>query len=342
MKKSVLFLIGIFLCICTSTTLAQQPLSQQKLRQPVQMTTGTGKIDKFLNVLQSAKSLKEVQAAFSQANFSQAEAKQLQGQIEASPSLKQKLDGLYNQVNEAAKIKSAEKTREEAGQVAIAREQLNQKPMMAHRESINKIRQGTAAMSVDPEARCQADAPTISEVSGVMPGVEFAVQGKGFGKDPGTVDVMTGGFVFPARVNRWNSCVVYAQLSANIQGVRPDNQAAVSLKTGAAKEVRYYTIFTPLMEIRVYTKDESLSGWYWGASKDYGFWNRVLKNDWYVLITGVVRFGDDGHAEITHAPPTNTPNCSTRTNVHAGIGGLGTVTFMVVQRIAGPMGTSPF
>ena len=342
MNKSLLFLIGIFLWVSTSNTLAQQPLYQQKSLKLAPETTVTGKIDNFLSVLQGAKSLKEVQTAFIQASFSQAEVKQLEGRIEASPSLKQKLDGLYNQVNQAAKIKSAEKTREEAGQVAIAREQLNQKPMMAHRESINKIRQGTAAMSVDPEARCQADAPTISEVSGVMPGEEFAVQGKGFGKDPGTVDVMTGGFVYPARVNRWNSCTVYAQLSANIYGVRQDNQAAVSLKTGAAKEVRYYTIFTPLMEIRVYTKDESLSGWYWGASKDYGFWNRVLKNDWYVLITGLVHHGEVGHAEITHAPPTNTPNCSTRTNVHAGIGGLGTVTFMVVQRIAGPMGTSPF
>jgi len=342
MNKSLLFLIGIFLWVSTSNTLAQQPLYQQKSLKLAPKTTVTGKIDNFLSVLQGAKSLKEVQTAFIQASFSQAEVKQLEGRIEASPSLKQKLDGLYNQVNQAAKIKSAEKTREEARQVTMAREQLNQKPIMAHQQSINKIRQSTAAI-LDPEVRCQADAPTISEVSGVMPGEEFAVQGKGFGKDPGTVDVMTGGFVYPARVNRWNSCTVYAQLSANIYGVRQDNQAAVSLKTSAGKEVRYHTRFTPLTEIRVYTDSGGLNGAFWGASKDFYFWrDSVLKNDWYVLVTALVRYGDEGHSEIIFSPPINTPNCPTRTKVHAGVAALAGVGFAVVQRIAGPMGTPPY
>jgi hypothetical protein len=339
----MIFLISIFICVCVSTTFAQQPLPQQKPLQIVPKTIGTGKIDKFLSFFQTAKSLKDVQTAFTQANFTQAEVTQLQGRIEASPSLKQKLDGLYNQVNEAAKIESAKKTSEEARQVATANVQLNQNLMIAHQESTNKIKVGTGA-ALDPEVRCQADTPSISEVSGVMPGVEFAVRGMGFGKDPGTVDVMAGGFVFPARINRWNSCVAYAQLSADIQGVRPDNQAAVSLKTSAGREVRYYTRFTPLTEIRVYTEHGSILGQFWGASKDFYFWRTsVLKNDWYVLITGLIRYGGGtGHAEITLLPPTNTPNCPTRTHVHAGVAALGSVGFTVAQRIAGPKGTPPY
>jgi hypothetical protein len=343
MKKSVFFLIGIFTWVCISTTLAQQPLSQQKLLQPLQLTTSTVKIDKFLSVLQTATSLKDVQTAFIQANFSQDEIKQLQARIEASPVLKQKLDGLYKQGNEAAKIESAKKTTEEARQVAIVTAQLNQNLMIAHQEATNKIKVSFAAIQ-DPEFRCQADTPSISEVSGVMPGVEFAVQGMGFGKDPGTVDVMTGGFVYAARINRWNSCVTYAQLSPDIQGVRPDNQAAVSLKTSAGREVRFYTRFTPLTESRVYTNYDYIDGWFWGASKDYSFWNRVLKNDWYVLITGLQTYYSrgEGHAEITLSPPTNTPNCSTFTRVHAGVAALSWLGFDVLQRIAGPKGTPPY
>ncbi|MFX0198528.1 MAG: hypothetical protein ACFFCW_20605 [Candidatus Hodarchaeota archaeon] len=339
MKKNPLFLVGFFLCIFFSTTLVQQAFPQQKLSQPVQKMTGTGKIDQFLKVLQGAKSLKEVQAAFNQARFSKAEVKQLQSKIEASPSLKKKLDSLYNQAEAAARVESGKMESQEAKQTAIAVAQLNQNLKARHLQSIRSIKQVVALMR-DPEVRCKADAPSISEVSDVMPGVEFAIRGMGLGKDSGHVDVITQTRIFRARINQWNSCVVYAQLSSDIAGVRQDDQATVSLTTNVGIVVRHFARFTPLMETKFYQKQKALNGWYWGASKDYTFWNSVLKNDWYVLGTGL-QHRLQGHAEITLAPPQNTPNCSSRTRVHAGVAAFGKCFFYVFQRIAGPKGTSP-
>ena len=347
MKKNSLFLVGIFLCFCISTTLVQQAFSQQKLSQPVRKTTVTGKIDQFLKVLQGAKSLKEVQTAFNRAKFSKTEVRQLQGKIKSSSSLEKKLDGLYNQATAAARVESAKMNRQEAKRTAMAKAQLNKRLTAAHLKSVSKIRQSVAAISMDPEVRCQADTPTIRDVSDVMPGVQFAIRGKGFGKDPGRVNVCTGGHTFRALIKKWNSCVVYAQLSySNISGVRSDDQSIVDLKTSAGKEISHSTRFTPLMETKFYSESDLLKGWFWGDSKDYIFWNRVLKNDWYVLGTGIKHHSAaaliGGHAEITQAPPQNTLNCSTRTKVHAGVPGFGKCYFYVFQRIAGPLGMSPY
>jgi hypothetical protein len=339
MRKTPLFLVGIFLFFCISTTLAQQRLPQQKLPQPVKKTTGTGKIAQFLKVFQGAKSLQEARSAFNQAKFSRAEVSQLQRQIEASSSLKKKLDSLYNQEIAGARAESAKMNRQEAKQTLTAKAQLNNGLIARHRRSILSTKQVLAKIR-DPEVRCKADAPTISEVSDVMPGVEFGIRGTGFGKDPGSVTVFTQGRPFPARINQWNSCVVYAQLSTTIEGVRADDQAAVELKTRAGKEFRYFTRFTPLMEIKFYQEWKSLRGWFSGATLDGRFWDRVLRNDWYVLGTGL-RHRRDGHAEITFAPPRNTPNCSSLTRVHAGVAVFGVCFFDVFQRIAGPKGTSP-
>jgi hypothetical protein len=319
---------------------AMKTTTALKTTEPVQLGFDRGKIDNFLKVLQGAQSLKEAQTAFNQAKFSKDEATGLQRQIESSPTLKAKLDGLYNQEMAAAKIEMDKMKAVEAQQMKIAEAQLNKELVTAQQASFSRLTKQRVALLLDPEVRCRADAPSIGEVSEVMPGEQFVIQGMGLGKDPGTVDVMVGGFVFPAVINSWNSCQVLAQLSANIKGVRPDNQAAVSLKTSTGREVRHFTKFTPLMEEKYYGERDSCAGWFTGRSTTYTYWDRVLKNDWYVKTTWLHHWGE-GHAEITQAPPENMPHFSTFTLVHAGVAAFGICSFCCYQIIAGPKGTSP-
>ena len=119
--------------------------------------------------------------------------------------MKKKLDSLYNQEEKAAQVKSVMIKKQEGQRMAIATAQMNDSLKSAQLNSVARIRPDISSKYFDPEVRCNSNNPTINEVSGVMPNVEFVIRGKGLGKNPGSVDVLTGGHKFPAIINSLNS-----------------------------------------------------------------------------------------------------------------------------------------
>jgi len=340
---SILFAVIIIFTLCVTIIFAQSPsqnpsLEQkaplQKLPQPIQESIGTGKVQKFLIVVRDAKSLEEVQSAFTAANFSKTETEEVKKQIETSASLKQKLDGLVSGAATAARSKREQFTRLTTSRTATLSKQMNDKRIADYNESVRKIRQST-----DPTVRCMADTPTITTVSSVTPGVEFAVRGNGFGEYPGNVELVTVGYVFSAHITGWNSCTIYAQLGDYVSGVRANSQATVSITTTSGKKARGWADFKPALETKERSKDDWIYGGFWGASGDFTYWDFTLRNDWFVVSTNL-RHYYRGHAEITSAAATNIPNGSTRTQVHAGVPALGYCSFDVIQSLAGPRGLS--
>jgi hypothetical protein len=191
----------------------------------------------------------------------------------------------------------------------------------------------------------------------IQPGQEFGIRGKGLGTGPGAVDLMTQGHIFPVHITEWTNCIVWARLDPDeVVGVRADPAAIISLRTNTGRETRYETKFQPTLvcitgfppfrfgqPIQPGNYDWALNaggslepdtGDYllaffamWsgctGNSGDWTVTDFTLKNDYcieQIVFDSASDSGDpgDAHAEITASPPLHTPNCSARTNVHAG------------------------
>jgi hypothetical protein len=324
-------------CVFFSSTLAQiQNPSQQKVPQTIQKPVAPSKVDAFLKVLQNETTLEEVQKAFEGAGFSNAEINEVKNRIEGSATLKQKLERLQNEAQAGMTAKADQYKRQSGSRVAVLSAKLNQQRVAQFNKGITAIK-AADAKTFSPAVRCKADAPSITSVSPVTPGVEFAVEGMGFGEYPGIVELTTVGKVFSAHVTGWNSCTIYAELGDDVSGVRANAQASLSIKTTDGKITRALTSFTPALETSEQFNDGSVTGYYFGGSDDWTFWDYGLKNDWYVVGTSL-EHGGDGHAEITSAAATNVPNGSAQTKVHAGVAGLGRSCFTVTQSLAGPRG----
>lgn len=338
MKSHLLLSLCVIVCVCFSDLSAQvQRPTKQKYPQTILRPAIPSKVDAFIKTLQGATTLEEVQKAFSGANLTKAEVDQVKNRIESSAALKQKLDQLQNVEVAAGKAMAKESSQAENARLTTLKNQINTERLDSYRKSILTIRQAAVAKRTDALVTCQADAPLITSVSPVTPAVEFAIQGRGFGDVAGTVEVVTAGKVFVAHVTGWNGCTIYAELGDNVAGVRANPQAVVSVTTREGKKTRTNVDFKPTLVTSQETKYDWVFGWYWGAKKDWTFWNFALKNDWYVASTSLTHYGQ-GHAEITSAPARNVPNGSARTKVHAGVAALGHSSFTVYLTLAGPKG----
>jgi len=330
-------LITVVGCFFFSSTQAQiQNPSQQKVPQTSQKPVAPSKVDAFLTILQNATTLEEVQKAFDGAGFSNAEIDQVKNRTEGSATLKQKLERLQNEAQAAMRAQADQYKRQSVGRMATLSAKLNQQRVAQFNKGIVAIK-AIDAKTFSPAVRCRADAPSITLVSPVTPGVEFAVEGMGFGEYPGTVELTTVGKVFSAHVTGWNSCTIYAELGDDVSGVLANPQASLSIKTTDGKITRGLTSFTPALETSEQTNDGQACSAFFGGQGDWTFWDYGLKNDWYVVGTSLDHTGD-GHAEITSAPSTNVPNGSAQTKVHAGVAGVACSNFTVTLSLAGPRG----
>lgn len=338
MRTRLLILILCCSCICSEGALAQlQKQVKPKTPATIQKPSTPSKVESFIAVLQKAKSLTEAREAFEKSAFSQAEIEQVKNRIEGTPALKAKLDDLQNKMKTAAQTERQQVSRMHTAQVATLQTELNTQRVATYRQEVLSVRQDPVANPLDPAVRCMADAPTITRVTPVTPGVEFAIRGKGFGEHVGTVELATAGKVFVAHVTGWNSCTIYAMLGDHVSGVLKNPQAALSVTTKEGKKTRATADFSPAIETREGSEHDYVFGYYWGGSKDWTYWDFRLKNDWYVVSTSLRHF-KDGHAEITSAPARNVPNGSARTRVHAGTAALGLSSFTVTLTLAGPKG----
>jgi hypothetical protein len=340
MYVRLLVSFAVAACVCFSVSLAQiQTTTQQKTPQTIQKSVALSKVDAFLKVLQNAATLKEVQSAFTAASFSSVEVEQIKSRIEGTATLKQKQEQLQNDQLAAMKAEALQFDRLAISRTLPLTTQLNEQRVAVYRKSILALRQSEVANTTDPAVRCQADAPSVTSVSGVTPGVEFAIRGKGFGEYAGTVELVTVGKVFSAHVTGWNSCTIYAQVGDDVTGVRADGQASISITTSTGKRVRAVASFKPALEVKEEIMREWLPGSVFGYSRDYVVWGYSLKNDWYVVATTLHHLFE-GHAEITSAPATNVPNGSALTKAHAGVGAFARCAFTLKQSLAGPKGLS--
>ncbi len=338
MHTRLLLLFALALGVSFSNTAAQlKTVTKQKTPQTIQQPLVRSKVDVFLDVVRKARTLKDVQQAFEGAGFTKDEVLQVQKQIESTSSLKSKVDALTNAATAQANTQLAQQERQSKSQAKTLSTQLNAQRIAEVRQLTAAGARSRATQMLDPEVRCSADAPSISGVSKVTPGVEFFIDGKGFGKEPGTVDLMLAGRIYPARIERWNSCIVTAQLADNIEGFRADDQATISLRTGTGKEARAVATFSPVIDVRHESSAEYLAGGFFGASRDYYIFQYSLKNDWYVVSTTLSHYYD-GHAELKGVPPVNVPNGVCHTRVHAGVAAFGKGLWSVMQTIAGPKG----
>ncbi len=328
MKMGRIFLISFFICVFLWVSVS---FSQ----------TTSIKVQNFLKVIQAATSLAEVRTALDKAKFTQSEFDQLKKAITSSPTLTQKINQLVSQARALMKPKM-----DQLEQAALANLEamktkyvasLQQKAAMTQAQIQENIKNIIATA-------CVSDSPIIESVSGapIMPGVSFAVHGKGFGKGPGSIDLMVEGFVYRAIINRWDECYVWASLTPEISGLRASNYATLVLRTAGGRETNKVTSFQPLLEF-TYLYDWDEFNFTSGGSNDYILNNYQLKNDWFVSSRNFKYFvdsstGGSGHAEITYASDLNVPNGSARTNVHAGCSWLAIVDWGLHTYIFGPKG----
>jgi len=329
MKKARIVLIGFFICAFLSVPFSVS-FSQ----------TTSLKVQNFLKFIPAAKSLSEVRTAFEKANFSQSEIDQLKKAITSSPALTQKINQLVSQARALMKPKIDQNKQTalanlEAMKTKYVASQL-QKAAMTQAQIQERIKNIIATA-------CVSDSPIIESISGapIEPGVSFEVHGKGFGKGPGSIDLMVEGFVYRAIINRWDECYVWASLTPEISGLRASNYATLVLRTGGGRETNKVASFQPLLEF-TYLYDWDEFDFTSGGSNDYILNNYQLKNDWFVSSRNFNYFVDggagSGHAEITYASDLNVPNGSARTNVHAGCSWLAIVDWGLYTYIFGPKG----
>ena len=324
MKIARILLISV--CVCALLSFS---FSQRTRQKPALKTMGADKIEQFLKAIQAAKSFEEMQAAFTQADFTPAELNQLKDKIEASPTLKQKIDQLFER-----KKAEAQPQIEEHRRIIAAKLQASKSQQIAEQK---RVYQGPALQFIN---KCPANLPSVSRVEGtVKPGVEFAVVGKGLGSAPGSVDLMLPGpgRTYAALISSWNECGVIARLSEEITGVRASNEATLVLKRSDGKEARKVTSFQPLLEYAAIYDHGWCEGHFFGCSKDWYLNNFNLINDYFVYDRNFESVFD-GNAKITFASPLNIPNGSARTDVHSGVAAFGNNLWMLHTFIAGPKG----
>jgi len=347
MKNVPLIFLGIGLCVCLS---ASPQVQRQRAVKPAPAVKVEGKVDQFLKVVQNAKSFAEVRTAFEQAGFTQNELDELKRKVEASASIKQKTEQLQKQALEAAKPKIDESQRAAMAHIATLRTQLTEKRLKESGardyrigQNLPKALKTKQALTADPNVVCAADLPTIKKIYGpVTPGSEFCIEGVGLGSGPGSIDLMTGGNVFRARINSWNQCSVCAVFSEDIEGLKADRAAAIALETNSGKKASGTVAFEPMIEVRTEKEtDLWLGGWYWGNSHDWTLFKYDLKNDWYYCETRVYYIEHNnigGHAEVASEPRKFVPNVNATVSVHAGVKPLEHLDVYVYQYIAGPKG----
>jgi FtsZ-binding cell division protein ZapB len=346
MKNVPLIFLGIGLCVCLS---ASPQVQRQRAVKPAPAVKVEGKVDQFLKVVQNAISFAEVRTAFDRAGFTQNELDELKRKVESSSSIREKIEQLQKQDLEASNSRIEESQRAAAAHIATLKTQLVEKRLKDSRTGDYRIGQDLAkslktkqALTADPNVVCAADMPTIKKIYGpVTPGSEFCIEGVGLGPAPGSIDLMTGGKVFRARINSWNQCSVYAVVSEDIEGLKADRAAAVALETNSGKKASVTVAFEPLIEVRMEKEtDLELGAWLFsGRSHDWELFKYDLKNDWYYCETRIeyyIRRG--GHAEVTSEPQKFVPNINAKVIVHGGTGPTDWIHIAVYQYIAGPKG----
>lgn len=341
----------VFILISGLAAFSQIP-GQRKV-PPAPVVKSENKVDQFMKVVQAAKTLGDVRAAFEQAGFTPNELDELKRKIESSSSAMKRIETLSNQNNAATRTKVARSENATKARLASLRKELAEKQAAEIRAGEAKLRQEMAGslksrtglasrLSADPNVVCAADNPTIKNIYGpIRPGMEFGIDGVGLGSAAGSVDVMVDGHVFRANLKEWTQCHAYAYLSSDIGGVR-SGEATVSLRTNSGKEASGTVHFLPTLEGRVeHSKMLSLQGYCCG---NHAYWNLFdidLKNDWYATsaeVTTYVDPDDGGHAEITGEPVRYQPNCRARVVIHAGVSGFNSLDAYVHLYIAGPKG----
>lgn len=331
-----------------ATTGQEKPMPILKQQPGIETGKRTTKVEAYLKSVETAQSLEEVRAGFAKAGLSQSEAEGLKREIEASPALKQKLEGLVRQDQTKVQAKVTQFKREASAKVEALKTQYATSQQV-------KIRTAEGLLSkMRPGACPPSDKLIIEKISGepIEPGVVFAVSGKGFGSDRGSLDLMFGGHTYPAFIMEWTECYVHARLSDEITAVRPSKDAMLVLKKPDGKEIRQPTSFQPLLEYASIIDEEGITydselvpglllggaAVDLGESKDWTKNNFQLINDWVVKDRVLQVSSHRGHAEITSASALDTPNGSARTDVHAGREAYGYARWTLSTCVVGPKG----
>lgn len=262
--------------------------------------------------------------------------------------LKQKLDSLVKQEETKVQARVAQFQREALAKVET---------MISQYAASQQVRVRTAEgllPKVIPGSCPPSDNLVIEKISGasIEPGVVFALSGKGFGSEPGSLDLMFGGHVYPAFIMEWTECYVHARLSDEITGVRPSKDAMLVLKKPDGKEIHQPTSFQPLLEFASLFDKEGIGHFEelgvgillgagpvdLGESKDWTKNDFQLINDWVVKDRVLQTSSDRGHAEIGYASALDVPNGTARTDVHAGRKAYGYVSWTLSTCLVGPKG----
>lgn len=330
----------VLVACCSSTVFSQQPATAPKrtTTATVQKATPAAKVKDVSTAMKQATSLEALQAAVAKANLTSGDRKALQAEIEASPELKQKISQYQNQAFEAAKQQNAQAQPPDFA--TTMEKQLNDEREAKFTTAARKVVPGTQGLAVPRDL--SAVLPSILHVDALTPGVPFRVLATRAGKQRGTVELTTGGIVFPAIVRAWSDTLIEAILSYNVVGVRKDNQARLKIKTATGPSATAKTTFEPLIEVKMLDIAGFCAGsaFCLGDSKDKTVFNYSLKNDWYVTNVLFSKNGE-GTARITENPPYNVPNGSARTRVHLGTSWCGIICCNLNLYVAGPKGLNP-
>lgn len=350
--KRVSFLL-LIVCLCVGLSASAQ-IPRQRPVKPVPAVKVEGKVEQFLKVIAGAGVMADVLAAYSQARFTQPELDDLKSKIEASPSIRKKIEQLQAQATAEAMPRMTQNLqRDAAARFERMKKQETAKQNRVLRDRAVQIKKGIAAsfkagevISPDLKRLCEADKPVIEKIYGpVTPGVEFGIEGRGLGSSAGFVDVMVDGHVFRAHVNSWGPCFVYAELSSGVEGVRGLG-ATVVLETSSGKKADGVAAFTPILDFRTEEAPAiTLRSYCCGNTGDWKVFDFQLQNDWYVCdayVTVWDLYGSDawasGHAEVTDKPRVLWPNGWGTTKVHGGVSGVYWISIRPYLFIGGPKG----
>jgi hypothetical protein len=309
----------------------EKPMPVLKQAPGIETGKRTPKVETFLKSIETAQSLEEVRTGFDKVGLSQSEADGLKREIEVSPVLKQKLEGLAKQDEPKAQAKLAQFKREASTKVEALKAQYSTSQQA-------KMKKAEGALPrVLPGSCPPSEYLIIDRILGapIEPGVVFAVEGKGFGAERGSIDLMVGGHTYPAFISEWTACYVHARLSDEISGLRASNEAMLVVNRADGKVLRLPTSFIPLMEtMDIYDHGEVGLG----GSEDWKLNDFNLKNDWFVIDRAFHAWAPHGHAEITYASDLNVPNGSARTNIHGGCLFIGEARWSLHTIVRGPKG----
>jgi hypothetical protein len=326
---------------------------RQRPVKPAPVVKVEGKVEQFLKVVAGAGAMADVLAAYSQARFTQPEMDNLKSKIEASPSIRKKIEQLQAQATAEAMPRVTQNLQRDAAarfermkklETAKQNRVLRDRAVLIKKDIAASLKAGEA-ISPDRKRLCDADAPVIEKIYGpVTPGVEFGIEGRGLGSSAGFVDVMVDGHVFRANINSWGPCFVYAELYSGVEGVR-GRGAMVVLETNSGKKTDGTAAFTPILDFRTEeAPDITLRSYCCGNHGDWKVFDFQLQNDWYVcdaFITVYEVAGNEdvnGQAQITDEPRVLWPNCWGTTKIHGGVSGFQAICIRPYLFIAGPKG----